>query len=98
MDQRTRTIPYGHPYYFQEETDETVEHTFGQRWRKAEKQLFDQDVGEWDMRDTYLASPTETYEASTEEYTHIVHNGNPSKKRLDHILVSDHFTANKCEI
>ena len=89
---------YGDPYYVQEAGEVAVEQTFGQRWRTAEKQLFDQALGEWEMQDTYLASPSGEYEASTEEYTHIVHNGNPSKKRLDHILVSADFTVRGCEI
>jgi exonuclease III len=89
---------YGDPYYFHENGEDMVKHTFGQRWRTAEQQLFDHELGEWDMQDAYLESPTEGYEASTEEYTHIIHNGNPSKKRLDHILVLDAFTVRGCEI
>ncbi|ODR80513.1 hypothetical protein BG842_03375 [Haladaptatus sp. W1] len=89
---------YGDPYYFQENGKAAVEQTFRQRWETAEQQLFDSGIGEWGMQDTYLASSPEVYEASTEEYTHIVHNGNPSRKRLDHILVSDQFAVRGCEI
>ena len=89
---------YGDPNYFQEPDGEMVESTFGQRWRDAEQQLFDSEVGEWEMQDAYLASSSESYEASTVDYTHIVHNGNPSKKRLDHILVSSDFSVGHCGI
>lgn len=89
---------YGDPYYYGGSPDDRKEFTFGQRWRNAEQQLFDQELGEWDMQDAYLSLPPEEYEASTEDYTHVIHNGSPSKKRLDHVLVSDHFSVRGCDI
>jgi exonuclease III len=94
----TRYPFYGHPYYSEAESDEPVEYTFGERWRTAEKRLFDPAVGDWGMQDAYLASSADAYEASTLEYTHIIHNGNPARKRLDHVLASDQFTIHGCEI
>jgi exonuclease III len=89
---------YGDPHYLDVGDDDLEELTFGERWRRAERRLFDTDLGDWDMRDAYLSLPSEQYEASTEDYTHVIHNGDPSEKRLDHILVSEHFSIEQCEI
>lgn len=89
---------YGTPYYLDEGKDGLVEYEFGERWRRAEQRIFVESLGEWDMKDAYLSAPAGGYEPSTEEYTHVIHNGTPSKKRLDHILVSSHFDIESCEI
>lgn len=87
---------YGDPHYLQDESGERVDYEFGERWRRAEARLFNPALADWDMQDAYLAS--DDYEPSTEDYTHIIHNGTPAKKRLDHILVSSHFAVENCEI
>lgn len=89
---------YGDPYYFATDGETPGEFTFGQRWSKAEQQLFDPDTSEWEMRDAYLSLDKDTYEASTVDYTHEIHNGSPGKKRLDHVLVSSQFAVTDCEI
>lgn len=88
---------YGNPRRITDD-DGTAEYTFGHRWRRAEQQLFDNNLSQWDMQDAYLALPDSEYQPSTTEYTHIIHNGNPSKKRLDHVLVSGHFDVTNCGI
>ena len=87
---------YGHPYYYNESGEEPEKFTFAQRWRNAERYVFDPDFGDWDMSDAYRA--TDEWESSTEDHTHVVHNGNPPNRRLDHVLVDDHFDVISCEI
>lgn len=88
---------YGDPYYLQED-DEVTAFRFDQRWQRAEAQLFDRAVGEWTMRDTYWAAETGRQESSVEDFTHINEAASPSKKRLDHILVSEQFDVHRCEL
>lgn len=89
---------YGDPSHVGEDIGETRQHTFGQRWSRAEKQLFDSEVSDWNMCDAYLSLPESEYEPSVEDHTHVIHNGNPQKKRLDHVLVSDNFEVAGCRI
>lgn len=89
---------YGKPYYFTDDGEDRDEFTFEQRWSKAERQLFDADLGDWDMCDAYLSLEGADYAASSVDYTHEINNGSPAKKRLDHILVSEGFTVDDCEI
>lgn len=50
------------------------------------------------MRDVYWAGEVSRQESSAENVTHIVHSGTPSKKRLDHVLVSKEFDVYQCEL
>lgn len=96
--QYTSYPDYGDPYYLREESNDVTEFRFDQRWQLAEAQIFDSDVSEWTMRDVYWVAEMSQQESSTEDFTHIVHNGTPSKKRLDHILVSQQFDVHRCRI
>jgi endonuclease/exonuclease/phosphatase family metal-dependent hydrolase len=89
---------YGDPYYLRDSPDELQEFRFNQRWQLAEARLFDSDVSQWGMRDAYWAAESSRQESSTEDYTHIVHSGTPSKKRLDHVLVSQQFDVDRCTL
>ena len=89
---------YGDPHYLRDEDDEVGEYRFDQRWQLAEARLFDLEIGDWGMRDAYWAAEESPQKASTEDYTHVVHSGSPSKKRLDHLLVSEAFQVRTCEI
>jgi endonuclease/exonuclease/phosphatase family metal-dependent hydrolase len=88
---------YGDPYYFQD-SDELTEFRFNQRRQRAEAQLFDPAVSEWNMRDAYWGAETGDKKSSVEDFTHIVEAGTPSNKRLDHILVSEQFDIHRCEL
>jgi exonuclease III len=88
---------YGVPYFF-EDAGEKREFLFRDRWKRAERNLFDPAVGEWGMTDAYWDASESEKRSSTEDYTHIVHTGDPSHKRLDHVLVSEHFDTNYCTI
>ena len=89
---------YGNPYRYQNGDGGTVKFPFKQRWGNAESYIFDSEKSDWDMRDAYWSSVESAKKSSTADYTHVVHNGNPSNKRLDHILASDHFDVLNCEI
>lgn len=89
---------YGDPHYYRDGTGEKEEYTFEQRWKRAEARLFDSDIGSWGMTDAYWAAEQSQKLPSTEDFTHIVHSGTPSRKRLDHILVSDQFEVRRCEL
>lgn len=94
-----RNYPYyGDPQYFREASDEVTELRFNQRWQRTEALIFDSGMSDWGMRDVYWAATESQQESSTKDFTHIVHSGNPSKKRLDHILVSEQFNVRHCEI
>lgn len=88
---------YGKPYYLQDD-DEVGEFKFDQRWQRAEAQIFDPTVSEWNMWDTYWAAETGQKESSVEDFTHIIETATPSRKRLDHILVSEQFNVQSCEL
>lgn len=90
---------YGDPHYRRvEEEDELTESAFSQRWQRAETRLFDPNIAEWGMRDAYWAATTGGKAASTVDYTHVIETATPSKKRLDHIFVSDQFDVEHCAI
>lgn len=42
---------YGDPHYLRDESGATGEYRFDQRWQLTEARMFDQDVGDWGMRD-----------------------------------------------
>jgi len=87
---------YGEPYYFGESTEETDEFTFTDRWQRAESNVFDSETGQWDMRDAYWIAEDSQKNASSEDHTHDIPGG--ARKRLDHVLVSDHFDVDQCDI
>lgn len=89
---------YGEPYHLREDDGEVTEFRFDQRWQRAEAHLFDPEVSEWAMQDVYWAAEHSRRAASTEDFTHVIPNGSPTEKRLDHILVSEHFTVHRCEL
>jgi exonuclease III len=96
--QYTNYPGYGHPHYFQEDGGQMREFEFSDRWQLAERRLFDPDAGDWLMRDAYWAAAESHGAASTEDYTHVLANGSPRRKRLDHILVSQQFDVQRCDI
>lgn len=69
---------------------------FKQRWQRAEARLFDPDVGDWGMRDAYWVAEANDLVSSTADYTHVLSNGSPARKRLDHVLVSRQFDVQAC--
>lgn len=89
---------YGEPYYLRDDDGEVTEFRFDQRWHRAEAHLFDPAVSEWTMQDAYWAAEQTRKAASTEDYTHVIPNASPAKKRLDHILVSEHFTVHRSDL
>lgn len=50
------------------------------------------------MQDANWATEHCRQEASTEDFTHIVQSRIPTEKRLDQVLVSEHFTVHRCEL
>lgn len=89
---------YGDPYRYQDGEGGTEQFSFSQRWRNAESYIFDAKKSDWDMKDTYWHADDSLELPSTDDHTHVVNNGNPPNKRLDHILADDHFTISSCEI
>lgn len=89
---------YGDPYYFGESAGSGDEFSFKDRWRRAERNIFDSDVSEWAMTDAYRTPEASPRTSSEEDYTHIIPSATPSRKRLDHIFLSDQFTVKHCEI
>ena len=92
---------YGDPYYFRKSaiaSDEAENHEkktellFEQRWKMAESNLFDPEIGDWNMKDVYWVGKDRP-KSSTEDYTH-----KGTKKRLDHILLSNHFSVDNCDV
>ena len=96
--QYTTYPDYGSPRYFREHEDELTELKFSQRWQLSEARLFDQNLGEWGMTDVYWAAEDSQRLSSIEDFTHVLPNGSPRRKRLDHILISQHFDAQTCDI
>ena len=96
--QATNRPFYGDPYRYRDPEDGSSEFTFSQRWKNAERYVFDPEFSDWDMRDAYWTADECERKSSTDDHTHVVNNGNPANKRLDHILASDHFDAKRCEI
>jgi|AntDeeMinimDraft_5_1070356.scaffolds.fasta_scaffold01623_3 endonuclease/exonuclease/phosphatase family metal-dependent hydrolase len=89
---------YGDPHYTRDPTGEMAERTFRHRWQAAETRIFDPDVGDWGMRDAYWAAEECPKAASEIDYTHVLSNGTPARKRLDHVLVSPEFEVETCEL
>ncbi len=89
---------YGNPYRYRDSDGGSKKFTFSQRWKNAESYIFDPKLSDWNMRDAYWTADNGDKKSSTEDYTHVVNNGNPANKRLDHILASDHFKVKSCEI
>lgn len=89
---------YGEPYYFRDSAAGEALFTFRDRWQRAERLIFDPEVGEWDMTDAYWAPDASPGLSSMEDYTHVIDVANPSRKRLDHVLVSDQFSVDRCEL
>lgn len=89
---------YGDPHYLRTVDDEFDESTFKERWMRAELRIFDPSIGDWDMRDAYWIAEDSRREPSTSDYTHVISNAAPPRKRLDHVLVSDQFDVRSCEI
>lgn len=96
--QYTNYPDYGDPYYFRDSTGMVNELEFNQRWERAEARIFDPNMGEWSMSDVYWSAEESQQEPSTVDYTHVLSNGSPAQKRLDHILVSQQFNVQKCEL
>lgn len=89
---------YGDPHYLRESDGEIEEYRFDRRWNLAEARIFDPEIGDWGMRDAYWAAEESPRAASTEDYTHEISNAVPLRKRLDHLLVSNQFVVDRCEI
>lgn len=89
---------YGEPYFFSSSNEAMTEYTYKHRWKRAEALLFDSDIGDWDMRDAYWIANDSRRESITDDYTHEIPSANPSRKRLDHVLVSSEFDVQSCEI
>jgi endonuclease/exonuclease/phosphatase family metal-dependent hydrolase len=89
---------YGDPHYLRDHAGEVNELSFRQQWQLAEARIFDPDIGDWGMQDVYWSAEDSQREASTEDYTHVLSNGTPARKRLDHILVSSAFDVHRCDI
>lgn len=89
---------YGNPYRYQAGDEDTEEFPFSQRWRNAESYIFDSEKTDWDMKDVYWHADDSLKRDSTDDHTHVVNNGNPPNKRLDHLLADDHFNVKSCEI
>jgi len=96
--QYTNYPDYGHPHYFQDSAGDVTELEFSQRWQLAETRLFDPNSSDWGMKDVYWAAEESPHAASTEDYTHVLPNGSPKRKRLDHILVSQQFDVLECDL
>ncbi|WP_049996376.1 endonuclease/exonuclease/phosphatase family protein [Halococcus sediminicola] len=90
---------YGDPYrYKPEEETESTELTYTQRYRNAERYIFDPKLTKWDMRDVYWHADNSLEQSSANDYTHEFHQNGVDHKRLDHILADDHFDIKSCEI
>lgn len=96
--QYTNYPDYGNPHYFRNTAGDVTELEFNQRWQLAEARIFDTDVGDWGMRDVYWAAEDSTGASSVEDYTHVLPNGTPARKRLDHMFVSQQFDVETCEL
>lgn len=96
--QYTHYPDYGDPHYVRDAADDVAELEFNQRWQLAEARIFDTDIGDWGMRDVYWAAADTEQASSVDDYTHVLSNGTPSRKRLDHVLVSRQFDVEACEI
>lgn len=89
---------YGEPHHVRAADGDVAELEFKQRWQRAEARIFDPAVGDWRLRDTYWIAEESARAPSTEDYTHVLPDGTPARKRLDHVLASQQFTVESCEI
>jgi endonuclease/exonuclease/phosphatase family metal-dependent hydrolase len=89
---------YGDPHYVRESDGDMTELEFKQRRQLAEARIFDSDAGDWGLEDVYWAADESLKKASVEDYTHVIPNGTPARKRLDHVFTSQQFEIKKCEI
>lgn len=96
--QATNRPFYGNPYRYRDSEERSAEFSFAQRWRNAERYIFDPEFSDWKMRDAYWIADDSAKESSTTDYTHVVNNGNPANKRLDHVLTSDRIDVKSCDI
>lgn len=96
--QYTAYPDYGDPHYVQESDGGITELEFKQRRQFAEARIFDPNVGDCGLQDVYWAADESPKRSSVNDYTHVVPNGTPAQKRLDHVLVSQQFGVDTCEI
>ena len=96
--QYTAYPDYGDPHYVRESDGSITELEFKQRRQFAEARIFDPNVGDCGLQDVYWAADESPKRSSVNDYTHIVPNGTPAQKRLDHVLVSQQFGVDTCEI
>lgn len=96
--QYTAYPDYGDPHYVREPDGGITELEFKQRRQFAEARLFDPDAGDCGLQDVYWAADESPRKSSVEDYTHIVPSGTPGQKRLDHVLVSQQFEVETCEL
>ena len=91
----TTTSFYGAPLFLETDDGEYEPWTFNQRWKRAERRIFSPgvDIG---LRDAYWIAEESKRLQSTVDYSHVVPSGSPSKKRLDHVLVSDNLDVTAC--
>ena len=89
---------YGNPYRYQDGDDGSVKFPFKQRWGNAESYIFDSKKGSWDMRDAYWHASDSFKESSPDDYSFSFNQDSVDNKRLDHVLVDDHFDVINCEI
>lgn len=89
---------YGDPHYLRDAGGEIEEFRFDQRWKLAESRIFNPNTGDWGMKDAYWTAQDSNQRSSVDDYTHIIENANPPRKRLDHILVSKHYDVSSCVI
>lgn len=90
-----RSSFYGAPFFYHPLGAAPQPMTFSKRWQLAEERIFDPaiDIG---IRDAYWVAKDSPRLPSTEDHSHIVHNANPSHKRLDHVLVSKDIEVLRC--
>jgi endonuclease/exonuclease/phosphatase family metal-dependent hydrolase len=89
---------YGNPYRYQDGDGGTVKFPFKQRWGNAESYIFDSEKSDWDMRDAYWHADESLKRSSSENHSFDFNRDGVDSKRLDHILVDDHFSVVSCEI
>lgn len=96
--QYTQYPYYGDPHYLRDQAGDVNELAFSLRWQLAEARIFDPEIGDWEMQDAYWSAGESRRESSIEDYTHVLSNGSPARKRLDHIFVSAEFDVLRCEL
>lgn len=96
--QYTAYPDYGDPHHLRDSAGDVGELEFKQRWQLAEARMFDPDIGDWGLEDVYWAAEESVKTSSVEDYTHILPNGTPARKRLDHVLVSQQFDVETCTL